>query len=65
MAKDAPIAFRIEGRVKAALLRAAAADRRSLSSLIDKALVEWLGANGFEIEQPKRKAAAMPRKRRS
>jgi hypothetical protein len=47
MPKEAPIAFRIDAEVKAALQRAAAEDRRSLSSLMDKILVQWLRANGY------------------
>jgi uncharacterized protein (DUF1778 family) len=47
MPKEAPIAFRIDAEVKTALQRAAVADRRSLSSLVDKILVEWLRLNGY------------------
>lgn len=47
MAKTHPLGFRVEPEVKEALERAAKADHRSVSSLIEKILVEWLKANGF------------------
>lgn len=46
MAKTHPLGFRVEPEVKAALEAAAKADMRSVSSLIEKILVEWLRANG-------------------
>ena len=42
MAKTHPLGFRVEPEVKAALERAAKADRRSVSSLIEKILYDWL-----------------------
>jgi hypothetical protein len=47
MAKTHPLGFRVEPEVKEALETAAKADHRSLSSLIEKILVEWLRINGF------------------
>lgn len=47
MAKTHPLGFRVDPEVKAALERAAKDDHRSLSSLIDKILVEWLRERGY------------------
>jgi hypothetical protein len=47
MAKTHPLGFRVEPEVKDALEKAAKADMRSVSSLIEKILSEWLRANGF------------------
>jgi hypothetical protein len=44
MAKTAALAFRIQENMKAALEKAATADSRSVSSLVEKILREWLGA---------------------
>jgi len=44
MARTAPIGFRIDPEMKAALEAAAAEDSRSLSSLVIKILTEWLRA---------------------
>jgi hypothetical protein len=38
--------MRLDPEVKAALERAAKDDMRSVSSLVEKILVEWLRANG-------------------
>lgn len=46
MVKTNPLGFRVEPEVKEALERAAKADRRSVSSMVEKILVEWLQANG-------------------
>lgn len=40
--KTAPVSVRLPPEVKAALERAAKADTRSLSSLIEKILTDWL-----------------------
>jgi hypothetical protein len=45
--RTAIIGFRVEPHVKAAAERAAARDRRTLSSLMEKLLVEFLSAEGF------------------
>lgn len=47
MAKSSPLAFRIEPEVKAALEHAAKADIRSVSSLVEKILTEWLREKGY------------------
>lgn len=47
MPKDATIGVRLAGETKLAAARAAAADRRSMSSLMEKLLVEYLEAEGF------------------
>jgi hypothetical protein len=46
MPKTHPLGFRVEPEVKAALEKAAKADMRSVSSLIEKILVEWLRKQG-------------------
>jgi predicted HicB family RNase H-like nuclease len=46
MKSPTPISFRIPGDVKSALEKAAAADSRSLSSLIQKVLTDWLKKGG-------------------
>ncbi len=51
MAKTHPIGFRVEPELKVALEAAAKADHRSLSSLIEKILTEWV-----EVNATKRKA---------
>ena len=47
MAKTHPLGFRVEPEIKEALERAAKDDHRSVSSLIEKILIEWLKANNF------------------
>lgn len=46
MARSAPIGFRVEPDMKAALEKAAAEDSRSVSSLIVKILNDWLRERG-------------------
>ncbi|MCE6960567.1 hypothetical protein LAZ40_16200 [Cereibacter sphaeroides] len=46
-AKVSPISFRLLPDTKAALDKAAADDRRSVSSLLDKIVTEWLEAKGY------------------
>lgn len=46
MAKTHPLGFRVEPSVKEALEKAAKADMRSVSSLIEKILTEWLKTEG-------------------
>ncbi len=46
MARSAAIGIRVEPEIKAAAERVAAKDRRTLASLVEKVLVEWLEANG-------------------
>jgi hypothetical protein len=47
MPRDAAVGLRVDPKVKAAAEKAAADDRRSLSSLIEKALVEYLVRNKY------------------
>lgn len=47
MERTAPISFRVTPELKAALEKAAAADSRSLSSLIMKVLTDWSKENGY------------------
>lgn len=46
MARTNPLGVRVEDEVKAALERAAAADDRSVSSLVERILRAWLVENG-------------------
>ena len=47
MPKTAALAFRIDTDMKAALEVAAKEDSRSVSSLVDKILAEWLRDQGY------------------
>ena len=47
MAQTAPISFRVEPELKAALEKAAADDMRSVSSLIIKTLTEVMRQRGY------------------
>ena len=47
MPKDAAIGVRMAGEIKQAAAKAAAADRRSVSSLVEKLLVEFLILEGY------------------
>ena len=47
MAKTASVGLRFLPEVKEAAERAAADDRRSLASLVEKVLVEWLESRGY------------------
>lgn len=44
--KGVPVSFRLLPEVKAALDAAAKSDHRSVSSLLDKLVTEWLRENG-------------------
>jgi hypothetical protein len=44
---DYPISFRADAKTRAALEKAAEAESRSVSSVINIALNEWLKARGF------------------
>ncbi len=46
MPRTAPLGFRVDPEMKAALERAASQDQRSVSSLILKILSDWLRQNG-------------------
>jgi predicted HicB family RNase H-like nuclease len=47
MAKTSAISVRVPDDVKAAAEKAAAADSRSVASLVEKILTEYLRSNGF------------------
>lgn len=47
MAKTAAIGIRVEPVIKEAIERAAADDRRTLASLVEKVLVDWLEAKNY------------------
>lgn len=47
MARTAAIGVRVEPNVKAAAEKAAAADHRTVASLLEKLLVEFLKDNGY------------------
>lgn len=46
MGKTPSLGVRVQPETKAALEKAAAADMRSVSSLVEKILVEWLKKHG-------------------
>jgi hypothetical protein len=50
MAKTPSIGVRLQPEVKRLLERQAAADRRSLASMISKICEEWLEAAGFKLK---------------
>lgn len=52
MAKTPSLGIRLHPATKAALEKAAKADVRSVSSMAEKILTDWLVANGF-LELPK------------
>jgi hypothetical protein len=47
MPKDSAISVRVSADVKVAAEKAAAADSRSVASLVEKILAEWLRAKGY------------------
>ena len=47
MAKTPSLGVRVQPETKAALEKAAKDDLRSVSSLIEKILIEWLRAKGY------------------
>lgn len=47
MAKTSAISVRVDAAVKAAAEKAAADDSRTLASLVDKILTEWLREKGY------------------
>jgi hypothetical protein len=53
MPRTASIGIRVEPDVKAAAEKAAAADRRTVASLIEKLLVEYLEEHGY-LKKPKK-----------
>jgi hypothetical protein len=51
MAKDAVLSFRIPASLKAALEQEAAADDRSVSSLVERVLRTWLEQRGHQVRR--------------
>lgn len=47
MVRNMPTSMRLDPEVKAALEKAAADDDRSVSSLVERILKEWLREKGF------------------
>lgn len=47
MVRESFFGLRLSAEIKAALQRAAADDRRTMSSLVEKILAEWLETNGY------------------
>ena len=47
MGKTPSLGVRLQPKVKTALQQAAEADIRSLSSMVEKILTEWLRAKGY------------------
>lgn len=57
MAKTNPLGFRIEPELKDALVRAARDDRRSVSSMVEIIIEQWLTEKGYLAETARRNAA--------
>jgi hypothetical protein len=55
MARTDPIGIRLEAEIKTALARAAKAERRSLSAMVNIALEDWLQQKGWLKEAKKGK----------
>ena len=47
MEKDAKLGIRLPSAVKLALIAAADNDRRSMNSMVEKIMADWLTANGY------------------
>ena len=54
MVRTHSLGVRVQPEIKAALERAAADDHRSMSSMIEKLLAEWLTEHGY-LGKPKAK----------
>lgn len=52
MAKTLPLGFRIEADIKEALVVAAKDDHRSVSSLVELVLAQWLRQHGYLEPSP-------------
>ena len=61
-AKSAPVELRIQPALKAAAERAAARGNRSLTSLIEELLTDYLRRGGF-LTEDKEKRPSIPRRR--
>ena len=62
MRKASPISVRLEQETRDGIERAAREDKRTLNSMIEKALSDWLKERGYAPEPPK--APPIPRGRR-
>lgn len=51
MSKDSTYTLRIDSRVKEALKAAARRDRRTVSSLLEKLIYDYLAKEGFELPE--------------
>jgi predicted transcriptional regulator len=51
MRKDSTYTLRIDSRVKAALKAAARKDRRTVSSLLEKLIYDYLAREGFSLPE--------------
>jgi hypothetical protein len=47
MVKTHPLGFRVDPEIKEAIEKAARADDRSVSSMVERILKEWLRENGY------------------
>ncbi len=56
MSKTHPLGFRIERDLKEALIRAAKDDRRSVSSLVEIIIEDWLKERGYLADEQKKAA---------
>ena len=57
MTQTLPTSIRLSPETRAGIERAARADKRSLNSMIEKALSDWLADKGFAQEPEPPKAA--------
>jgi hypothetical protein len=62
MSKTTPIGVRVSLETKDALARAAKDDLRSMASLVEKILTDWLKENGYAPEPPKSRPTTRRRK---
>jgi hypothetical protein len=65
MVKASPISVRLEQETRAGIERAARADKRTLNSMIEKALSDWLADKGFMEEPEPPKSRPTPRRRKA
>lgn len=63
MTKTTPMGVRIAVEAKDALARAAKDDLRSLNSMVEKILTEWLREHGYMGEPPKPSPAPARRRK--
>jgi hypothetical protein len=64
MARTANIGVRVEPALKEAAEKAAAADHRSVASLLEKLLTEYLEQNGFVGPPRSSRGSGSPRRRK-